>query len=45
MTEVEGMEYCVTHGGVLVEGDDDCAYGFIESDSDCDGAPMFYEAA
>jgi hypothetical protein len=43
--EVAGIEYCATHGGIMVEcatDDDRCQYEEIESDKPCRGVSLFY---
>jgi hypothetical protein len=43
MTEVEGVEYCRTHGGLIIEGetDDECQYRCTESAAKCLGVALF----
>ena len=43
--EIDGVEYCTVHGGVMIEGetDDRCMFGYIDSDEECDSVSMFYE--
>jgi hypothetical protein len=43
MTEVEGVEYCRIHGGLIIEGetDDECQYGYVESSAKCLGVALF----
>jgi hypothetical protein len=49
VTEVEGIEYCLTHGGVMTEGTDyspeglGCEYPWVESDDICVGTALYYE--
>jgi len=46
--EVDGVEYCVVHGGLLIEGlneDDRCTYEETESDEPCTATPLFYEVS
>lgn len=51
MTEVDGMMYCVTHGGICVEGTDytgeadslGCEYAETESQMPCRLATMYFE--
>jgi hypothetical protein len=43
--EVAGIEYCASHGGIMVEcatDDDRCQYEEIESDEPCRGVSLFY---
>jgi hypothetical protein len=50
VTEVEGIEFCLTHGGVMTEGTDycgpdglGCEYPYVENDDPCVGTAMYYE--
>ena len=47
MREVEGVELCITHGGIMTEGTDyhpdgwGCQYPVEEDDRRCVGVPMW----
>lgn len=45
MDEVDGIEFCSVHGGILIEGetDDVCQYGMLESATECAGVTLFTE--
>jgi hypothetical protein len=49
--QVSGIEYCVTHGGIMAEGTDyhpdglGCEYPERESDARCVGWPMYVHDA
>ena len=49
MVEVDGIEYCHIHGGVMTEGTDyhpdglGCEYPFIEDDRPCEGTTLYIE--
>ena len=46
MTEVSGIEYCATHGGIMAEGTDyqGCEYPERESDEPCRGVPLYWDS-
>lgn len=49
MNEIEGMKYCLTHGGIMTAGTDyhpdglGCQYPERESEEPCKATAMFYE--
>ena len=47
MDEVDGVEFCSVHGGILIEGetDDVCQYGILEIATECDGVTLFADTA